>query len=85
MNRIYGRPDDALVVKAPAIAPAAHEIIRSMSLDEKLELLQRLRAGADLPALLAGRAESDGGQPPALSEHLRGSRPVAGRALTPGP
>jgi hypothetical protein len=43
MNRIYGKPEQAIVARVPP--NPAHEVIRSMSLDEKLELLQRLRTG----------------------------------------
>ena len=43
MNRIYGKPEQAVV--AHVAASPAVELIRSMSLDEKLELLGRLRAG----------------------------------------
>jgi hypothetical protein len=43
MNRIYGKPEQALITVAPA-NPAV-EMIRSLSLDEKLELLRRLRRG----------------------------------------
>jgi hypothetical protein len=47
MNRIYGKPEQAIVA---AVAPnPAVDVIRSMSLDEKLELLERLRVG-DLAA-----------------------------------
>ena len=43
MSRIYGKPEQALV--AHVAASPAVDVIRSMSLDEKLELLGRLRAG----------------------------------------
>jgi hypothetical protein len=43
MNRIYGKPEQAVV--AHVAASPAVDVIRSMSLDEKLELLGRLRAG----------------------------------------
>ena len=43
MNRIYGKPEQAVV--AHVAASPAVEVIRSMSLDEKLEPLGRLRAG----------------------------------------
>jgi hypothetical protein len=43
MNRIYGKPEQALVARVPP-NPAA-EMIRSMSLEEKLELLSRLQRG----------------------------------------
>jgi hypothetical protein len=46
MNRIYGKPEAALVAHVPP-NPAV-DVIRSMSLDEKLELLHRLRAGEPL-------------------------------------
>jgi hypothetical protein len=44
MNRIYGRPEQALVARVPP-NPAV-EVIRSLSLEEKIELLQQLRTGA---------------------------------------
>jgi hypothetical protein len=43
MNRIYGKPEAALVAHVPP--NPAIEVIRSMSLDEKLEILGRLREG----------------------------------------
>jgi hypothetical protein len=43
MNRIYGKPEQVLVARVPP-NPAA-EMIRSMSLDEKLEILRRLQRG----------------------------------------
>jgi len=43
MNRIYGKPEAALVTHAPA-NPAA-DVIRAMTLAEKLALLRRLRPG----------------------------------------
>jgi hypothetical protein len=43
MNRIYGKPEQAVVAQVAA-SPAV-EVIRSLSLEEKLELLGRLRAG----------------------------------------
>jgi hypothetical protein len=43
MNRIYGKPEQAIVAH---LAPSpAVEVIRSLSLEEKLELLGRLQAG----------------------------------------
>jgi hypothetical protein len=42
MNRSYGKPEQALVARVPH--PTA-EMIRSLSLDEKLELLRRLQGG----------------------------------------
>ena len=43
MNRIYGKPEQALVAK---VAPSpALDLVRSLSLEEKLELLGRLREG----------------------------------------
>ena len=43
MNRIYGKPEQAVVAH---VAPSpAFEVIRGMSLDEKLELLRRLQGG----------------------------------------
>jgi hypothetical protein len=54
MNRIYGKPEAALVVH---VAPSpALELVRSLSLDEKLELLARLQNGefvSTVPALPA--------------------------------
>jgi hypothetical protein len=42
MNRIYGKPDEAV----PQVdANPATAVLRSMSLDEKLELLAHLRTG----------------------------------------
>ena len=43
MNRIYGKPEQSLVARVPP-NPAV-EMIRSLSLEEKLELLRRLRDG----------------------------------------
>ena len=43
MSRIYGKPEQAVV--AHVAASPAIEVIRSMSLDEKLELLGRLQEG----------------------------------------
>src|SRR4026207_572132 len=55
MNRIYGKPEQAVV--AHVAASPAVEVLRSMSLEEKLELLGRLRAGEpvtpELPILEA--------------------------------
>ena len=43
MNRIYAKPEQALVAR---VAPnPAHEVIRSLSLEEKLELLHSLQRG----------------------------------------
>jgi hypothetical protein len=44
MNRIYGKPEAAVVAHV-APNPAA-DVIRAMSLEEKLELLNRLQSGA---------------------------------------
>lgn len=41
MNRIYGKRDGTVVAKVDT--HPASGVIRSMSLDEKLELLRRLR------------------------------------------
>jgi hypothetical protein len=57
VNRIYGRPDDALVVKAPAIAPAAQGSSARFPLEEKIKLLRRLRVGS----WRAGAADSASG------------------------
>ena len=43
MDRIYGKPEAAVV--APVPPNPATEVLKSMSLDEKLELLGRMRAG----------------------------------------
>jgi hypothetical protein len=43
MNRIHGKPEQAVVARVPP--NPAHEVLRSMSVDEKLELLRRLRGG----------------------------------------
>jgi hypothetical protein len=43
MNRIYGKPEAALVAHVPPNPTA--DVIRSLSLDEKLELLQSLQRG----------------------------------------
>jgi hypothetical protein len=43
MNRIYGKPEAAVVAHIPP-NPAV-DVIRSLSLEEKLELLHRLREG----------------------------------------
>jgi hypothetical protein len=43
MNRIYGKPEQALLAQ---VAPSpALELVRALSLDEKLELLRRLQDG----------------------------------------
>jgi hypothetical protein len=43
MSRIYGKPEAAVVAHVPP-NPAA-DVIRAMSLEEKLELLRSLREG----------------------------------------
>jgi hypothetical protein len=51
MNRIYGKPEQALVAH---VAPSpALELVRSLSLEEKLELLHSLQAGepVELPVI----------------------------------
>jgi hypothetical protein len=46
MNRIYGKPEPAVVAH---VAPnPAVDVIRAMSLEDKLELLHKLRAGEPL-------------------------------------
>ena len=54
MNRIYGKPEAAVVAHVPP--NPATDVIRAMSLEEKLELLRRLREGelvSTVPALPA--------------------------------
>jgi hypothetical protein len=43
MNRIYGKPEERVVANVDT--HPASGVIRSMSLDEKLELLRRLQRG----------------------------------------
>ena len=43
MNRIYGKPEAAVVARIPP--NPALPVLKSMSLDEKLQLLGRLRRG----------------------------------------
>jgi hypothetical protein len=43
MNRIYGKPEAAVVAHVPP--NPALPVLKSMSLDEKLELLRRLQDG----------------------------------------
>jgi hypothetical protein len=43
MSRIYGKPEAALVAHVPP--NPAIDVIRAMSLEEKLELLHSLRRG----------------------------------------
>ena len=43
MNRIYGKPEAAVVAHVPPNPATA--VLKSMSLDEKLELLRRLQDG----------------------------------------
>ena len=43
MNRIYGKPEAAVVAHLPP--NPAIDVIRAMSLEEKLELLRRLQRG----------------------------------------
>jgi hypothetical protein len=62
MNRIYGKPEQALVARV--VPNPALEVIRSMSLDEKIELLGRLWTGelaAMVPALPVLEAVPPGG------------------------
>jgi hypothetical protein len=55
MNRIYGKPEAVVVAHVPP-NPAA-DVIRAMSLEEKLELLRSLqRGGPDAPAVIEGSA-----------------------------
>jgi len=46
MSRIYGKPTENVVTHTPASPEKA--LIASMTLEEKLELLHRLRAGEPL-------------------------------------
>jgi hypothetical protein len=48
MNRIYGKPEAALVAHVPP-SPMI-DVIRAMSLEEKLELLRSLQRGEPLEA-----------------------------------
>jgi hypothetical protein len=45
MTRVYGKPEET--VRQVEVNPAT-VVLKSMSLDEKLELLHRLRAGEPL-------------------------------------
>jgi hypothetical protein len=49
MSRIYGKPTEVVVTRAPP--SPANAVIASMTLEEKLELLHSLRRGEvlDLP------------------------------------
>jgi hypothetical protein len=49
MDRIYGKPEQPLAVMRPE-PTALQAFARSLSLDEKLALLRRLRAGELGPA-----------------------------------
>jgi hypothetical protein len=59
-NRIYGKPEQALITVAPANPAVA--MIRSLSLEEKLEMLRRLQAG-ELRAPSASSHTSANGAP----------------------
>jgi hypothetical protein len=61
MNRIYGKPEAAVVAHVAA-NPAA-DLIRSLSLAEKLELLHRLHRGEplELPVIDGGSRSSTAG------------------------
>jgi hypothetical protein len=51
MSRIYGKPEAAVVAHVPP--NPALPVLKSMSLDEKLELLHRLQAGEPVePAVI---------------------------------
>jgi hypothetical protein len=43
MNRIYGKPEAAVIAQVPA--NPVSDVIRAMSLEEKLELLRWLQRG----------------------------------------
>jgi 3-methyladenine DNA glycosylase Mpg len=58
MNRIYGKPEAAVVAHVAA-NPAA-DLIRSLSLAEKLELLHRLRQGEAVALPVVGPAPPTG-------------------------
>jgi hypothetical protein len=51
MDRIYGKPTEAVVNHAPI--PPERAVLASMTLEEKLELLHRLQAGepVELPVI----------------------------------
>jgi hypothetical protein len=60
MNRIYGKPESALVAHVPPNPMI--DVVRAMSLEEKLELLQRLhRGGPDEPAVIERSATTSNG------------------------
>jgi hypothetical protein len=63
MNRIYGKPEAALVAHVPQNPMA--DVIRSMSLDEKLELLHSLKRGEalDLPVVEARSLDHSSSKP----------------------
>jgi hypothetical protein len=63
MNRIYGKPEQALITVAPP-NPAV-EMIRSLSLEEKLEMLHSLKRGEalDLPVVEARSLDHSSSKP----------------------
>jgi hypothetical protein len=58
MNRIYGKPEAAVVAQVPA--NPVTDVIRSLSLAEKLELLQSLQRGepVELPIIQGARRQT---------------------------
>jgi hypothetical protein len=79
MDRIYGKPEAAIVARVPP--NPAHDVIRSMSLDE-LALLRRLRAGepvATTPTLPSKRFHRLGSRPNPANAVDRSESQVLGR------
>jgi hypothetical protein len=58
MSRIYGKPEAAVVSQIPS--NPATDVIRSLSLSEKLELLHRLRQGEAVALPVVGPAPPTG-------------------------
>jgi hypothetical protein len=50
MSRIYGKPTETVVTHTPVSPERA--VLKSMTLEEKLELLHRLREGDALPVIV---------------------------------
>jgi hypothetical protein len=81
MNRIYGKPEAALVAHVPP-NPAA-DVIRAMSLEEKLELLRRLR-GDDLDNATPALPVVEPVPPTALTQPQLANRVRRPELLPPG-